>query len=66
MIPKYKAESIDLYPIVDYLPVLEPNELDYVYRPNDDSYLLLDALKVDIGEISEAKEPKCILEIGFC
>ena len=31
-------------PLLDYIKILEKNEFDYVYRPNDDSFLFLDAL----------------------
>lgn len=65
MFPKFKLDKLENYKIIDYLPILEPNELDYVYRPNDDSYLLLDALKMDFDEILRNSDPKWILEIGF-
>lgn len=65
MIPKYNLDNLTDYKIIDYLPVLEPNELDYVYRPNDDSYFLLDALRMDMGEVMKTSDPKWILEIGF-
>ena len=65
MFPKFKLDKLENYKIIDYLPILEPNELDYVYRPNDDSYLLLDALRMDLNEIIKLSDSKWILEIGF-
>ncbi len=64
MLPKYNLQNLENYKIIDYLPILEQNELDYVYRPNDDTYLLLDALKMDFEEIMKSTESKIILEIG--
>ena len=65
MIPKFKLDNLENYKIIDYLPILEPNELEYVYRPNDDSYLLLDGLRMDMEKIIKSKDSKWILEIGF-
>ena len=65
MIPKYDLKNIENYKIIDYLPILDQNELDYVYRPNDDSFLLLDALRMDLQEIMKNFESKWILEIGY-
>ena len=65
MIPKFSLDNLDSYKIIDYLPILEANELDYVYRPNDDSYLLLDALKMDIEEMVKSPDSKWVFEIGF-
>ena len=61
---KYDLSKLDRYELIDYVPVLEPNELDYVYRPNDDSYLFLDGLRLDLEEI-KARAPAIILEIGY-
>lgn len=32
------------FKLLDYVCILEKKELDFVYRPNDDSYLLIDSL----------------------
>ena len=60
---KYDLSSLNRYEILDYVPILEANELDFVYRPNDDSYLFMDALKLDLEEIKSMK-PAIVLEIG--
>lgn len=66
MLPKFDINSLENYKIIDYLPVLEKDELNYVYRPNDDSFLFLDALRLDLPEIINfSDESKWILEIGY-
>jgi hypothetical protein len=60
---KYELNSLKRYEILDYVPILETNELDFVYRPNDDSFLFLDALKLDLDEIKRMN-PAIVLEIG--
>lgn len=63
--PIYNNDKVEDYKIIDYLPILEKNELDYVYRPNDDTYLFLDALKLDLPNVLKSNEEKWILEIGY-
>lgn len=66
MLPKFDIKTVDNYKLIDYLPILEKDELNYVYRPNDDSFLFLDALRLDLPTIINfSDEYKWILEIGY-
>ena len=49
------------FEILPFDGILEEGEFDRVYRPNDDSYLFLDAL---FNEISIIPQDSIILEIG--
>ena len=49
--------------IIDYLKFMEKGIFDYIYRPNDDSYLFLQALDIDFEFICK-KNPLFFLEIG--
>jgi len=48
--------------LIDMSQLLEEKELSFVYRPNDDSYLFLDALFEDLPNISKIS-PLISLEI---
>ena len=41
--------------IIDYLQFMEKGIFDYVYRPNDDSYLFLQALDMEFDFITSKK-----------
>ncbi len=59
----YNRNDLEEYEEIDLLKVLEKDEFDFVYRPGDDSYLLLDALRFEFKNIIE-KQPLFALEIG--
>jgi len=59
----YERKELDPYDEIDLLKVLEKDEFNFVYRPGDDSYLLLDALRFDLEKMIENK-PLFALEIG--
>ena len=51
------------YPILDYLSITLPKELDFVYRPSEDTFLFLDALYLEQKSIAKQK-PTFVMEIG--
>ena len=59
----YDRKQLKPYDEIDLLSVLEKDEFNFVYRPGDDSYLLLDALRFDLDKMVERK-PLFALEIG--
>jgi hypothetical protein len=59
---EYKANS-KLYELLDIIPVLEKNDFDYIYRPNDDSYLFIDTLFMELKKLAQIDNLK-IAEIG--
>lgn len=59
---QYKANS-KLYELIDIIPVLEKNDFDFIYRPNDDSYLFIDTLFMELSSLSKVDNLK-IGEIG--
>jgi hypothetical protein len=61
---KYQRNDLKEYEELDIIAVLEEDEFNYVYRPGDDSYLLLDALRFELDKIIAAK-PLFMLEIGY-
>ena len=46
-----------LHPLLDIIPVLEKDDFDYIYRPNDDSYLFLDILFMELDELKSLESP---------
>lgn len=42
-----KFKKCELYELLDYTSLLLPKEFSFVYRPNDDTFLLMDALKLE-------------------
>jgi release factor glutamine methyltransferase len=59
---EYKANSKQ-YELIDIIPVLEKNDFDYIYRPNDDSYLFIDTLFMELQSLAKIDNAK-IAEIG--
>jgi len=59
----YDRKALPLYDEIDILSVLEKDEFNFVYRPGDDSYLLLDALRFELDKMIDSK-PLFALEIG--
>ena len=59
---EYKLNSKN-YTLLDILPVLEKNDFDFIYRPNDDSYLFLDSLFMELKELAQRPNLK-VAEIG--
>lgn len=64
MDPKYDTKNMKSYELQDYVPIIEKDEFDFIYRPNDDTFLLLDALKLDF-DANPPKNAKIICEIGY-
>ena len=64
MQPIYDRKTVDSYQDIDFSKVVEKDEFKYVYRPGDDSYLFLDALRLDLQDIIN-KKPLFCLEIGY-
>lgn len=50
------------YDFLDYLPFIEKGELDRVYRPNDDSFLMLEILNLEADK--HIKRDSLLMEIG--
>lgn len=50
--PKYeillKKEDLDL---LDYASLVENNEFEYIYEPNDDTFLMLSVLKQELHSL---------------
>lgn len=61
--PCYDRRELKSYEDLTFGPILGKNEFDYVYRPGDDSYLLLDALRFEQDNIIK-QQPSNIIEIG--
>lgn len=59
----YDRKQLQPYEELDLIAVIEKDEFNYVYRPGDDSYLLLDALRLDLSKLIQIK-PLFLLEIG--
>jgi len=59
----YDRKALAAYDEIDLLPVIEKDEFNFVYRPGDDSYLLLDALRFELDKMIDFK-PLFALEIG--
>ncbi|EAR95128.1 methyltransferase small domain protein (macronuclear) [Tetrahymena thermophila SB210] len=58
----YNTNNYLKYDFLDYLPFIEKGELDQVYRPNDDSYLMIEALNLEAENSIE--QGALIVEIG--
>lgn len=63
MEPKYDLKILQDYKILDYSPFTNTEDFDFVYRPNDDTFLFLDALKLDY-EKNRPSSHDIIIEIG--
>ena len=65
--PKYSKQDYQpvskLHPLLDIIPVLEKDDFDFIYRPNDDSYLFLDILFMELQELKSYDAP-LVAEIG--
>lgn len=65
--PRYSKQDYQpvskLHPLLDIIPVLEKDDFDFIYRPNDDSYLFLDILFMELHELKSIECP-LIAEIG--
>jgi hypothetical protein len=44
--PKYKNLPEE-YPILEYFKIIERNELNFVYKPAEDTFLFLDTLYME-------------------
>ena len=60
----YDRKKLEPYEELDLIAVIEKNEYNFVYRPGDDSYLLLDALRFELDQMISTK-PLFALEIGY-
>ena len=49
--------------LVDY-NFIDKSTFDFIYRPNDDTYLMFEAIKTDIYDLIGI-DPTLILEIGY-
>jgi hypothetical protein len=52
-ISKYNRKDLKKYEDLDYISVLEQGEFNFVYRPGDDSFLFLDALRFELDNMIE-------------
>ncbi len=64
MKPKYDLANLKEYKLIDYSSFTNAEEFEFVYRPNDDTFLLLDALRLDF-EKNRPKNHDIIIEIGY-
>ena len=64
MQPKYSKQDLaNPLDLLDLSLITEKDDFQYIYRPNDDSYLLIDTLCAELAHII-AKQPLSICEIG--
>lgn len=59
---QYSKKDFQKYDFLDYLPILERGELERVYRPNDDSFFMLDVLNLEAE--NNIPSSALIIEIG--
>ena len=66
--PKYSKQEYQdnsrNYPLLDIQPLVNKNDFDFIYRPNDDSYLFIDTLLMELQIISDLNNKLNIAEIG--
>lgn len=63
MEPKYDLKILQDYKILDYTSFAKTEDFDFVYRPNDDTFLFLDALRLEF-EKNKPFPHDIIIEIG--
>lgn len=64
LIPKYDRTKLKKDEDIDFTKIIEKGEFQFVYRPGDDSYLFVDALRFELDDIVNSK-PLFGLEIGY-
>lgn len=58
------SQSAQQNKLLDYGGVLLREDFKYIYRPGDDSYLLIDTLIRHLDEIIQ-QNPQIVIEIGY-
>jgi hypothetical protein len=61
--PIYDRKTVEKYEDIDFTGIIEKEEFKFVYRPGDDSFLFLDALRFELDFMLSMK-PESFLEIG--